>query len=46
MRGTGWWSGAPTTSVVRSPGNPGYDSGNFLLFDDAPDRGDANRWVW
>ena len=30
--------------VVRSPGTPSHYWGNFLLFDDAPARGDAPRW--
>jgi ribosomal protein S18 acetylase RimI-like enzyme len=30
--------------VIRSPDNPGYWWGNFLLFDDAPQLGDGERW--
>ena len=30
--------------VVRSPGNPEFYWGNFLLFDDAPGEGDGMRW--
>ena len=30
--------------VVRSPGNPGFHWGNFLLFDDAPEPDDGPRW--
>lgn len=30
--------------VVRSPGNPAHWWGNLLLFDDAPKRGDGERW--
>jgi ribosomal protein S18 acetylase RimI-like enzyme len=30
--------------VIRSPGNPTYYWGNFLLFDDAPGEGDGVRW--
>ena len=30
--------------VVRSPGNPTHYWGNLLLFDDAPEPGDATRW--
>jgi ribosomal protein S18 acetylase RimI-like enzyme len=30
--------------VVRSPSNPTYWWGNFLLFDDAPSVGDGERW--
>jgi len=30
--------------VVRSPGNPEFYWGNFLLFDDAPGEGDGRRW--
>lgn len=30
--------------VVRSPSNPTYWWGNFLLFDDAPRTGDGRRW--
>ena len=30
--------------VIRSPGNPAHWWGNFLLFDDAPRRGDGERW--
>jgi RimJ/RimL family protein N-acetyltransferase len=31
--------------VVRTPSNPGFWWGNFLLFDDAPGAGDAARWM-
>ena len=31
--------------VVRTPTNPGFWWGNFLLFDDAPRAGDAARWM-
>ncbi|HEX4564689.1 MAG TPA: GNAT family N-acetyltransferase [Solirubrobacteraceae bacterium] len=30
--------------AVRSPGNPGHYWGNYLLFDDPPQPGDAERW--
>ncbi len=30
--------------VVRSPTNPAFWFGNFLLFDDAPRPGDGERW--
>lgn len=30
--------------VVRSPSNPAHWWGNLLLFDDAPQSGDAGRW--
>ena len=30
--------------VIRSPGNPDYYWGNFLLFEDAPRRGDLALW--
>jgi ribosomal protein S18 acetylase RimI-like enzyme len=30
--------------VVRSPSNPAFWFGNFLLFDDAPGPGDGERW--
>jgi ribosomal protein S18 acetylase RimI-like enzyme len=30
--------------VVRSPSNPTFWFGNFLLFDDAPGPGDGERW--
>jgi ribosomal protein S18 acetylase RimI-like enzyme len=30
--------------VVRSPSNPAFWYGNFLLFDDAPGDGDGRRW--
>jgi RimJ/RimL family protein N-acetyltransferase len=30
--------------VVRTPANPGFWWGNFLLFDQAPQPGDAARW--
>ena len=30
--------------VVRSPSNPTHYWGNLLLFDDAPQEGDASRW--
>jgi ribosomal protein S18 acetylase RimI-like enzyme len=30
--------------VVRSPGNPAHWWGNLLLFDNAPDPGDGERW--
>ena len=30
--------------VVRSPGNPEHWWGNLLLFDDAPESGDGERW--
>jgi ribosomal protein S18 acetylase RimI-like enzyme len=30
--------------VVRSPGNPTFWFGNFLVFDDAPGLGDGERW--
>lgn len=30
--------------TVRSPANPGFWWGNFLLFDDAPRTGDGERW--
>jgi ribosomal protein S18 acetylase RimI-like enzyme len=30
--------------VVRSPSNPAFWFGNFLLFDDAPGPGDGQRW--
>lgn len=30
--------------VIRSPGNPDFYWGNFLLFDDAPRSGDLARW--
>jgi ribosomal protein S18 acetylase RimI-like enzyme len=30
--------------VVRSPSNPAFWHGNFLVFDDAPGRGDGARW--
>jgi ribosomal protein S18 acetylase RimI-like enzyme len=36
-RRDGYW-------VVRSPGNPSFWWGNFLLFDDAPAAGDGERW--
>ncbi|MEP7297920.1 MAG: GNAT family protein [Burkholderiales bacterium] len=31
--------------VVRTPANPGFWWGNFLLFDDPPRHGDAARWL-
>ena len=31
--------------VVRSPSNPTFWFGNFLVFDDAPGPGDGERWV-
>ena len=34
-----------TYRVVRTPTNPGFWWGNFLLFDDAPGPGDAARWM-
>lgn len=30
--------------MVRSPGNPAHWWGNLLLFDDAPESGDGERW--
>jgi len=30
--------------VVKTPGNPKYISGNFLLFPTPPKEGDLNRW--
>jgi len=30
--------------VVRTPSNPQFYSGNFLLFDEPPDAGDGERW--
>ena len=36
-RRDGYW-------VVRSPGNPTFWWGNFLLFDAPPDAGDRTRW--
>jgi ribosomal protein S18 acetylase RimI-like enzyme len=30
--------------MVRSPGNPAHYWGNLLLFDDAPESGDGERW--
>ncbi|WP_432173005.1 GNAT family N-acetyltransferase [Streptomyces sp. Tue6028] len=30
--------------VVRTPANPGFHWGNFLLFESPPQRGDASRW--
>jgi len=36
-RRDGYW-------VVRSPGNPTYWWGNFLLFDEVPGVGDRERW--
>lgn len=30
--------------IVRSPSNPGHWEGNMLAFDDAPARGDGERW--
>ena len=30
--------------VVRSPSNPAFWFGNFLVFDDAPGPGDGARW--
>jgi GNAT superfamily N-acetyltransferase len=30
--------------AVRTPSNPGYHFGNFLIFDDAPSAGDEERW--
>ena len=30
--------------VVRSPGNPAHYWGNLLLFDDAPEHRDGERW--
>jgi hypothetical protein len=30
--------------LVRSPGNPAHYWGNLLLFDEAPEAGDAPRW--
>lgn len=30
--------------AVRTPSNPGYHFGNFLLFDRAPQAGDEERW--
>jgi ribosomal protein S18 acetylase RimI-like enzyme len=33
-----------TYLVVRSPGNPTFWFGNFLIFDDAPGPGDRERW--
>jgi ribosomal protein S18 acetylase RimI-like enzyme len=30
--------------MVRSPGNPAHWWGNLLLFDDAPEPGDGERW--
>ena len=29
---------------VRTPGNPGYHFGNFLIFDGPPENGDEQRW--
>ncbi len=37
-RRDGYW-------VVQSPGNPTFWWGNFLLFDDAPQPGDGERWT-
>ena len=34
----------PGYVVVRSPGNPEYYWGNFLLFDDPPGESDGVRW--
>jgi ribosomal protein S18 acetylase RimI-like enzyme len=31
--------------VIRTPNNPGYRWGNFLLFDAAPRSGDEERWL-
>jgi GNAT superfamily N-acetyltransferase len=31
--------------VVRSPKNPGYHWGNYLIFRDAPKPGQLNRWM-
>lgn len=33
-----------THLVVRTPANPGFHFGNFLLFEAPPRRGDAARW--
>ncbi|MET7848539.1 GNAT family N-acetyltransferase [Streptomyces avermitilis] len=33
-----------THVVVRTPANPGFQWGNFLLFEVPPQRGDAPRW--
>lgn len=32
-------------TVVRTPANPAFWWGNFLLFDEAPQPGDAARWL-
>ncbi len=34
-----------TYTVVRSPNNPGYYWGNYLLFSQPPAPGDAPRWI-
>jgi ribosomal protein S18 acetylase RimI-like enzyme len=34
----------PDFLVVRSPSNPAHYWGNFLLFDEPPGEGDAERW--
>ena len=31
--------------VIRTPGNPGYRWGNYLLFQDPPRPGDLGRWT-
>lgn len=31
--------------AVRTPGNPGYHFGNYLIYDRAPESGDALRWI-
>ncbi|HKU66531.1 MAG TPA: GNAT family N-acetyltransferase [Candidatus Baltobacteraceae bacterium] len=35
----------PGFIAVRTPSNPGYFFGNFLLYDRAPQTGDADRWT-
>lgn len=31
-------------TVIKTPSNPGYHWGNYLIFDKAPKGGDLQRW--
>lgn len=34
-----------TYTLVKTPSNPGYHWGNYIIFDRAPQRGDKEKWV-
>ncbi|NQY99869.1 MAG: hypothetical protein HRT45_04265 [Bdellovibrionales bacterium] len=31
-------------TLIKTPSNPGYHWGNYMVFDRAPEQGDLNRW--